>query len=250
MPEALVIVVAVVVTASLAAAGPALLRWLPEPEPKVDSDSGGQSNPDVQVATAEASVKVPYAELAERPRLAIKLGVCGALVGLVLGWVLADERIVIAWVFLGGVGTVLGYIDAQTRLLPTRIIAPSYGVLVALILLTAALDGDAHDLIRAGYGWLAFGGFYFLMWFIYPSGLGYGDVRLAGLLGMALGYLGWGPVLVGMYAGFLLGGVGGGLLALVKVVDRRRYPFGPFMLVGSLVGLAWGASFADWYAGI
>ena len=57
-----------------------------------------------------------------------------------------------------------------------------------------------------------------------PARLGYGDVRLSGVLGIALGYLGWGPLLVGVYAGFLLGGVGGGLLSVLRVVDRKAYP--------------------------
>lgn len=192
-------------------------------------------------------MKVLYAELAERPRLALRLAVVGALVGATVGWTLADEPIVGAWIFLAAVGTLLGYVDAQTRLLPTRIIAPSYVVLVVLILAAAVGDGSTDGLVRAGLGWIVFGGFYFLMWFVYPKGLGYGDVRLSGLLGLALGYLGWGPVVVGMYAGFLLGGVGGGLLALLKLVDRKRYPFGPFMLVGALVGLLWGDAFGDWY---
>ena len=54
---------------------------------------------------------------------------------------------------------------------------------------------------------------------------------------------------VGMYAGFLLGGIIGGVLALAKVVDRKRYPFGPFMLVGAVVGVLAGGPFADWYVG-
>ena len=85
------------------------------------------------------------------------------------------------------------------------------------------------------------------MWVVYPRGLGYGDVRLSGLLGLALGYLGWGEVLVGMYAGFLLGGIIGGVLALAKVVDRKRYPFGPFMLRRRPGRRAGGGPFADWY---
>ncbi len=52
-----------------------------------------------------------------------------------------------------------------------------------------------------------------------------------------------------MYAGFLLGGIIGGVLALAKVVDRKRYPFGPFMLVGAVVGVLAGGPFADWYLG-
>ena len=230
MPDALVALLSAAVVAGLCAFGPMLIGRLPEP--RLDTD---------------AAEKIAYTELAARPRLAAKLAAVGALVGAAVGWTIGDEPVLFAWIFLGAVGTVLGYIDAQTRLLPTRIIAPSYAVLVALLLLAAGLDGSTGDLVRAGLGWLAFGGFYFAMWFIYPKGLGYGDVRLSGLLGLGLGYLGWGPVLVGMYAGFLLGGIGGALLALARIVDRKRYPFGPFMLLGALVGLAWGAAFADWY---
>lgn len=232
MSEPLVALLTGAVVAALCALGPAVLARLPEPELDVD-----------------ATDKVPYAELAARPGLALKLAAVGALVGLATGWVLADDAILGAWVFLAAVGVVLGYVDAQTRLLPTRIIAPSYAVLVALILLAAAVDGDTDGLVHAGLGWLVFGGFYFVMWYVYPRGLGYGDVRLSGLLGLALGYLGWGPVLVGLYAGFLLGGIGGGLLSLLRIVDRKRYPFGPFMLAGSLVGLAWGAALGGWYTG-
>ena len=63
--------------------------------------------------------------------------------------------------------------------------------------------------------------------------MGFGDVRLSGVLGIALGQLGWGPLIVGVYSGFLLGGVIGGLLSALRLVDRKGYPFGPFMLVGA-----------------
>jgi leader peptidase (prepilin peptidase) / N-methyltransferase len=233
--------------------GPQVIRRLPEPpapEDEEDETPAGSERTDSPMARATDYVKVPYAELATRPNLAIKLGLVGLVVGAVIGAVLSDEPIVAAWLFLGVVGVWLAYVDAQTRLLPTRIIAPAYGVLALLILLAAAIDGDTADLVRAVLGWAVYGGFYFLMWFIYPRGLGYGDVRLAGLLGLALGYLGWGQLLVGMYAGFLLGGVIGAVLALARVVDRKRYPFGPFMLVGAIVGLVAGAPFADWYTGV
>ncbi len=232
MSEVLAALLSAVVVAGLCSLGPFVVARLPEPELAVD-----------------AVEKVPYATLARRPGLSLKLAVVGAVVGLVTGWVLGDDAILGAWVFLAAVGVVLGYVDAQTRLLPTRIIGPSYAVLVVLILIAAAIEGDTDGLVHAGLGWLVFGGFYFVMWYVYPKGLGYGDVRLSGLLGLALGYLGWGPVLVGLYAGFLLGGIGGGLLSLLRIVDRKRYPFGPFMLVGSLVGLAWGVAVGDWYTG-
>jgi leader peptidase (prepilin peptidase)/N-methyltransferase len=202
------------------------------PEPKLDSDR---------------TDKVPYAELGARRGLAARLAIAGAAVGATLGWFVGPEPVLAAWLFLGAVGVVLAYVDAQTRLLPTRLIAPSYAVVAALLVLAAWLDDDWSALVRAALAWAAMGGFYFVMWFVYPKGLGYGDVRLSGLLGLCLGYLGWGELVTGMYAGFLLGGLGGALLSLLRIVDRKRYPFGPFMLLGALVGVVLGQPFGDWY---
>jgi leader peptidase (prepilin peptidase)/N-methyltransferase len=221
------------VTGGIAAVGPLVIQRLPEPA--LESD---------------AADKVPYAELGRRKALGSKLSVAGALVGAAVGWRLGYDPIVWTWVYLAAIGVVLGYIDSQTRLLPTRLIFPSYAVVAGLVAAAGLVDGfDRHDLIRAGLGLIVMGGFYRLMYAIYPAGMGFGDVRLSGVLGIALGYIGWGALLTGMYAGFLLGGVGGGLLAVFRITNRKRYPFGPFMLLGALVGLLWGNDFGDWYTG-
>lgn len=227
------------VTGALCAAGPAVIRRLPEPAP------GAAAEADVPPA---APSKVPYAELAGRPRLALQLGVAGAAVGAVVGERLGWAPPLVPWTYLAAVGVVLAYVDTHTKLLPTRIIAPSYAVLGFLLVLAAWLDGSADGLVRVALGWLVMGGFYFVLWFVHPTGIGYGDVRLAGLLGLGLGYLGWAQLFAGLYAGFLLGGIGGGALALARVVDRRRYPFGPFMVAGALVGLIFGGVLSGWYA--
>lgn len=237
-------------TGVLAAGGPLILRWLPEPvadpqaEPVAASPAGAAAE-----AGDVAEAKVPYAVLAERSRLALWLGLVGVVVGGVVGAKLGFDPIVMAWVYLGGIGVVLADIDWQTRLLPTKVILPSYAVLVVLVVAAGAIDDDWHAVMRAGYGGLSTLAFFYAMWFIYPRGMGFGDVRLSGLLGLALGYVGWGPVFVSMYAGFLLGGVGGVVLSALKLFHRKRFPFGPFMLLGALVGLLAGLPFADWYTG-
>lgn len=79
-----------------------------------------------------------------------------------------------------------------------------------------------------------------------PSGLGMGDVKLGPALGLYLGFLGWEPVLIGLAAGFVLGAVAAiAVLARdvlarrpVRGALRRALPFGPFLLAGTLVGLA------------
>jgi len=182
----------------------------------------------------------PYPDIARLPGLgwksALAAAAAGAVVGHALGWTWA----LVLWVPLVPVSVALAVVDWRTRLLPTAVLRPTYAVLVVLVLLGWAVTGDTDAVVRAACGWLVAGGLYAVLWFIYPRGLGFGDVRLAGVLGIALGWVGWGPVLVGVYAGFLLGGVLGGLLSVLKIVERKGFPFGPFMLLGALVGLLWG----------
>jgi leader peptidase (prepilin peptidase)/N-methyltransferase len=149
--------------------------------------------------------------------------------------------------YLAVVGVALAVVDWHTRLLPTKVIAPSYFAVAALAAGSAWVEQDLGALITAGLGWLVAGGSFFVLWFIYPRGMGYGDVRLSGVLGIALGYLGWAELLTGIYAGFVVGGLGGLLLSLLRVVDRKAYPFGPFMLIGAVLGVLLGPAVAAWY---
>jgi leader peptidase (prepilin peptidase) / N-methyltransferase len=240
---------------------PALVRRIPEPERPEESESQPELERDAAVPpgpadrTMEAAsrqepeeAKELYADIASSPglawRSALIAAVIGAAVGLRLGW---HPALLLA-AYLVPVGVALSVVDWRTRLLPTRVIAPSYAALVVLAVVAAAIQGDWDDLVRAGVGWLVAGGLFFVMWLVYPAGMGYGDVRLSGLLGIALGYVGWGELLVGLFAAFLLGGLGGGLLSLLRIVDRRSYPFGPFMLLGAVVGVLAGPAAAAVYA--
>lgn len=214
------------VVCGVAALGvPALVARVPEPgEPAED--------------------KVAYVELAARPglgaRCAMGAAAAGALVGAALGWSWALP----VWWVLVPVGTALAWVDWHTLLLPTWLVARLYAAVVPLVVLAAVLQRDLDDLVRAALGWLVAGGLFLLLWLVHPRGLGYGDVRLSGVLGIALGQLGWAELLVGTYAGFLLGGLLGGLLSVLRVVERKGFPFGPFMLVGALVGVAAGPAVA------
>lgn len=217
-------------TAVLASLGPTVIARLPEPA--LDLDAAG---------------KVPYRDIAATSALRTQLAACGAILGAGIGWRLGLEPLMVVWIFLCAVGLVLAYVDARTRLLPTRIIAPSYMIVVALVTAAAAIDQDAQLLKRAVVGWAIMGGLYLLMWLVFPRGLGYGDVRLSGLLGIALGAVGWGTLGAGLYAGFLLGGVGGLALMLKGGSSRRSLPFGPYMLAGAALAVMWGEPVAHWY---
>ncbi len=98
-------------------------------------------------------------------------------------------------------------------------------------------------------GLLVARGLFWVLWWVHSAGLGFGDVRLAGLLGLALGHLGWAELVVGIYAGFVLLAVPGLVLALVRrdrALLRTAYPFGPFLAAGALVGVVAG----PWLAGL
>ncbi|MEI2276574.1 A24 family peptidase [Paenarthrobacter ilicis] len=140
----------------------------------------------------------------------------------------------------------LSVIDLRSHLLPNRIVLPSYvvaGVLLISAAAAAAMSGADPALGAAWAGvpglgipaggvglWLA----YFVLHLIHPPGMGFGDVKLAGVLGMYLGCLGWPHVLAGTFAAFLLGGVWSvGILALGRGTLRTAIPFGPFMLIGA-----------------
>jgi leader peptidase (prepilin peptidase)/N-methyltransferase len=243
-----------------AAAGvlvPRIIERVPEPQPDDPAEEGEVSEAEDAAGAAgadpagprfeggsepETPPKEPYTAIADLPGLLWKSVLVGALTGGVIGLSLGWHSGLLVWLPLVPVGLALGLIDWRTRLLPTWLIARTYVVVVLLALIATALTQDWQDLVRAGIGLVGAGLLYYVLWFVYPRGLGFGDVRLSGVLGIALGYVGTAELVVGVYAGFLLGGIGGALLALLRVVHRKHVPFGPFMLVGAVLGLLTG----DW----
>jgi leader peptidase (prepilin peptidase)/N-methyltransferase len=139
--------------------------------------------------------------------------------------------------------TALAVVDLRTHRLPVALVRPTLVLAAVLTVATALLERDGGALLRAVVAALAVSGVFHLLWWVHPAGLGYGDVRFAPVLGLALGYLGWPELLVGLYAAFLLFGLPGVLLAVVRrdrALLRTAYPFGPFLVLGGLVGVAAG----------
>nr|WP_281380951.1 prepilin peptidase [Nocardioides panaciterrulae] len=146
----------------------------------------------------------------------------------------------------------MGYVDLRTRLLPKVVVLPMTWLAIALVGACAAVTGDGHALVRALVGMVAARSVFWVLWWVDSAGLGFGDVRLAALLGLELAWFGWAELAVGTYAAFLVFGVPGLLVALWRR-DRRllrtALPFGPAMLLGALVGLAAGAGLWSHLAG-
>jgi leader peptidase (prepilin peptidase)/N-methyltransferase len=140
-----------------------------------------------------------------------------------------------AWLWFALVGLLLSLVDVREKLLPNRVLAPGTAVTALLLAVAAAVEGTWADLVRALLA--AAAGFAVLLAMVAaaPAGLGMGDVKLAGLLGLVLGWLGWPSVLFGFLLGFVAQAVVGlALLAFRRAGLRTDLPFGPALLAGTL----------------
>jgi leader peptidase (prepilin peptidase)/N-methyltransferase len=134
----------------------------------------------------------------------------------------------------------LAVIDIRSHLLPNRIVLPSYWAAVPLTLaaVLAAGNFDAGAAVRVLGGGAVLWLVYFVLRVVYPAGMGFGDVKLAGVLGLYLGFLSWQHLFWGTAAAFLLGGLYGlGLIVTRRGTAKSAIPFGPFMLVGTAIAL-------------
>jgi leader peptidase (prepilin peptidase)/N-methyltransferase len=153
----------------------------------------------------------------------------------------------VAFLYLAAISLALAIIDAETRRLPNVIVVPAYAVGAVLLGASAALSGAWPALLTATIGAAALGGFYLVVALIRPGGMGLGDVKLAGALGLYLGWLGWGQLAVGALAGVLLGGVFAVIVLIVRRDRKLAVPYGPWLLAGAWVGILAGAPIASAY---
>lgn len=154
------------------------------------------------------------------------------------GAVIAGQTVLlVALLLVMAVSVALALIDIDTHTLPNRIVLPMYPVLVVLLAASSVLTGDWAAMLRGLLGLVILGGMYLVLAIAAPRGMGFGDVKLAGALGLLLAYLGWGPLAVGAFGAFLLGGTFGIVLLLTRRAGRSTgIPFGPWMLLGAWVG--------------
>lgn len=147
--------------------------------------------------------------------------------------------IVLVHVALAAVGIWLTAIDARTHRLPNRIVLPTLASLFALVLLEGALTGDAGKATASVIGMLALAAFFAALHVMSGQGMGGGDVKLAAAIGLLLGWHGWQALLVGVFSTFLLGaGYALVLLGLRRVKLETRIAFGPWMIIGAVLGVA------------
>jgi leader peptidase (prepilin peptidase)/N-methyltransferase len=149
----------------------------------------------------------------------------------------------VAFAALGVASALLLCIDLAVHRLPDIIVGPMYLVLLVTLTVAAAPGGDWGRLGRAAAAMALLAAGYFVLAFISPASLGLGDVKLAGLLGAFLGWLGWSQTLLGALSAFVLVGLWSGVLLLTRRVQRTgSVAFGPWMILGAVVGAASGVS--------
>ncbi|MFJ1899283.1 MULTISPECIES: prepilin peptidase [unclassified Streptomyces] len=145
------------------------------------------------------------------------------------------------WLLLAPVAVLLAAIDRRVHRLPDELTLPAAGAAAALLGVAALLPEHGGSWVSALLGGLGLGAFYLLLFLVNPNGMGFGDVKLALSLGVALGWYGWAVVFAGGFAGFLFGAVYGLALMIMRRAGRRTgIPFGPFMIAGALLGILLG----------
>lgn len=200
----------------------------------------------VGVLTERVATDRPFGAIAQRPGrtpyVAIATGVLFWTTTTLIGvsWVLP------AYLWFVAVTVTLTLTDLDTKLIPNRILFP--GTIVGAVLLTVGALIESGPILRAFGG----GAIYFLVLLVVAlaarGAFGFGDVKLAFLLGLFTAYRSWETLIVAVFAAFLLGGLVSLVIVVFRLMDRKdSIPFGPYLVGGAYLAIAWGATIASWY---
>ncbi|PZQ90465.1 MAG: prepilin peptidase [Leifsonia xyli] len=154
----------------------------------------------------------------------------------------------VAYLVLAAVSIALSAIDLELKRLPNPIVLTAFIAGLLLLVPAMLLAGEPARLVSAGVGAAASFFFYLVLAVLPGGGMGWGDVKLAGVLGLYLGALGWAPLVVGVGAAFAVGAVAGVVVLIARrSLKDRRLPFGPWMFLGAWIGIIGGESIAAGY---
>lgn len=176
----------------------------------------------------------PRSALVRLAAMASLTAVADVALALRVGWTPALP----AYLLFGALCAAVSVVDAATRRIPNWVVLPAYPVGGLLLTVAAASDDAWSALVRAALSMAVLGGFYLLLAVVLPGQMGFGDVKLAGLLGLFLGFLGWPAVATGALVASVLAVIGlAGRRALGGGSGRVTIAFGPYLCLGALVAV-------------
>ncbi|MEU0314676.1 A24 family peptidase [Nocardioides sp. NPDC006273] len=220
MSPGAVVLVSAAVAALLALGVPALLRRLPEPADDPPASS--------------------YADLAG-PALLLPIAVSvSAAVAALLAWQVEPSRLMVFLVPLVPLLVLLAYVDWRVQRLPKQPILAATVVGLLAVGFEWLWVRDTGAVIGAVVGLVLARSAFWLLWRLMPHAMGFGDVRLAALVGLVLGRLGWDELAVGLWSGlaiFGLWGIGRALARRSREAMREPLAYGPFMILGMVLGV-------------
>lgn len=139
--------------------------------------------------------------------------------------------------------------DVRVGLVPRVFLYPTAGLVAVGLVAASAVGHDWHAMIDAVIGGAAAFAVFFAIWWFSPRSMGFGDVRLAGVIGLSLGWLGLRQVYLGFVVAFVVGSIVGLVKMAVQGTGRKTaLPFGPALAIGAIVGVLWGSTLANlWF---
>lgn len=150
---------------------------------------------------------------------------------------------------LASISIALAMVDFDTMTLPHPLVLSAW-ITVGVGLLVLTLHTHSYSsLERAALSGLAWGAFYFCLWFFSGGrGLGFGDLKLAPALGLMAGWFSLKASVIGFFAAFIVGGIPAIILLATGIVKKgSRIPYGPMLITGAWVGIIWGKQLANLY---
>ncbi|WP_353808482.1 prepilin peptidase [Agromyces sp. SYSU T00194] len=153
-----------------------------------------------------------------------------------LAWAYGPSWLLPGLLAFAAAGIAMSLVDLEEQRLPNRMLLPSMAAVATLLVLAATVNGTWWSLLGALAGGAAMFALYFLVAIVAPGGMGFGDVKLAAMIGLVLGCLGWVFWAAGLVIAFFIGGVIAVVAILLRMVTLRGHvPFGPSMVAGAVI---------------
>ncbi len=148
----------------------------------------------------------------------------------------------VSFLFLFAMLLTVSVIDVELFRLPDLIVLPSLLVMLALVAVVSVVEDQPEQIRYALVGGALYFGFLFFAHLVYPRGMGFGDVKLAAVMGLSVGWLGTSyPAAIGLVLwAMLIGFITGSIVGVVLLAVRRRskqIPFGPFLALGTIAAV-------------